>query len=66
MGERRQAGRQKSFLRGLVYFDKRRGALTAWFAIFPTKAPASSFPRRHVPETSICISCKRTRRCARA
>ena len=28
MGERRRSVRQKSFLRGCVYFDKRRGALT--------------------------------------
>jgi len=28
MSERRQARRQKSFLRGFVYFDKRRGALS--------------------------------------
>ena len=28
MGERRHAGRLKSFLRGFVYFDKRRGALS--------------------------------------
>ena len=27
MAERRQAQRQKSFLRGCVYFNKRRGAL---------------------------------------
>jgi hypothetical protein len=28
MGERRQAGRRKSFLRGLVYFDNKHGALS--------------------------------------
>jgi hypothetical protein len=28
MGERRQAGRRKSFLRGLVYFDNKNGALS--------------------------------------
>ena len=28
MGERRQAGRRKSFLRGLVYFDTKHGALS--------------------------------------
>ena len=28
MGERRHAGRRKSFLRGLVYFDNKHGALS--------------------------------------
>ena len=28
MSERRQAGRRKSFLRGLVYFDNKHGALS--------------------------------------
>jgi hypothetical protein len=28
MNERRQAGRRKSFLRGLVYFDSKQGALS--------------------------------------
>ena len=28
MGERRNAGRRKSFLRGLVYFDNKHGALS--------------------------------------
>jgi hypothetical protein len=44
MAERRRATRQKSFLRGCVYFNKRRGAVDCLIREISDEERASSFP----------------------
>jgi hypothetical protein len=52
MGERRQAGRRKSFLRGLVYFDNKHGALSCLVRDLSDKGARIIFSENvTVPET---------------
>jgi hypothetical protein len=52
MGERRQAGRRKSFLRGLVYFDNKHGALSCLVRDLSEKGARIIFSENvTVPET---------------
>jgi len=52
MGERRDAGRRKSFLRGLVYFDNKHGALSCLVRDLSDKGARIIFSENvTVPET---------------
>jgi hypothetical protein len=52
MGERRHAGRRKSFLRGLVYFDNKHGALSCLVRDLSDKGARIIFSENvTVPET---------------
>jgi hypothetical protein len=52
MSERRQAGRRKSFLRGLVYFDNKHGALSCLVRDLSDKGARIIFSENvTVPET---------------
>jgi len=52
MGERRNAGRRKSFLRGLVYFDNKHGALSCLVRDLSDKGARIIFSESvTVPET---------------
>ena len=63
--ERRRVARQKSFLRGMVYFNNRRSVLDCLVRdISPYGARLVFSVTVATPDTSTCTFRRRTRRCA--